>query len=363
MAHQQVEPYVWPRWLGRPEAGLRLVYLDLNHWISLAKAATGHKDGDRYREALKVVRAAATSGTTVFPLSSTHYMEMSNIKDPRQRADIAMVMEELSGFRTILSRTIIMRFELEEALQDYPQVRGPQMQRVPLLNFGVGPSLGIRGGLQIRSSDGTDVTATTRQKWPGGPSAFDAWKRDAELYAERAILRGPSDEEVPALKARGWDPTVARTTAEKRAEQERDQGRRLDADPRWRKGRLRDVVSARYLLIELRNALNESLGARGIQIEDAFPNRESARHFVAKMPSADVDVTLTTAAHRNRDKSWKVNDIFDIDALSIAAPYCDVVATERHASSVLNAAKIPGKAGTRIVPTLSDLVTILNETS
>ncbi|MFF5500536.1 hypothetical protein [Streptomyces roseolus] len=80
------------------------------------------------------------------------------------------------------------------------------------------------------------------------------------------------------------------------------------------------------------------------------------------MPSADVDVTLTTAAHRNRDKSWQANDIFDIDALSIAVPYCDVVVTERHSCSVLNATKVPRKAGTRVVPTLSDLITILNET-
>ncbi|MFF5500535.1 hypothetical protein [Streptomyces roseolus] len=199
MAHQQVEPYVWPRWLGRPEAGLRLIYLDLNHWISLAKAATGHKAGGRYREALEAVRTAAASGTTVFPLSATHYMEMSNIKDPRQRADIALVMEELSGFRTLLSRTIVMRFELEEALQNHPRIRGPQMQHFPLLNFGVGPSLGINGGIQIRSADGSDVTAASRLNWPGGPSAFDACKRDAELYMERGVLRGPSDTEVPSL--------------------------------------------------------------------------------------------------------------------------------------------------------------------
>jgi hypothetical protein len=37
-------PYLWPSRLRRPDDDTRLVYLDLNHWISLARAATGHAD-------------------------------------------------------------------------------------------------------------------------------------------------------------------------------------------------------------------------------------------------------------------------------------------------------------------------------
>ena len=41
--------YVWPTTIARPEAPTLVVYLDLNHWIGLAKAATTHPDGQRYR--------------------------------------------------------------------------------------------------------------------------------------------------------------------------------------------------------------------------------------------------------------------------------------------------------------------------
>jgi hypothetical protein len=36
-------PYIWPHGLYRPSFDCKLVYLDLNHWIYLAQAATGHR--------------------------------------------------------------------------------------------------------------------------------------------------------------------------------------------------------------------------------------------------------------------------------------------------------------------------------
>ncbi len=47
------------------------------------------------------------------------------------------------------------------------------------------------------------------------------------------------------------------------------------------------------------------------------------------MPSTDVSVALKTAWHRNRDKPWSANDVYDIDALALAVPCCDIVVTEK----------------------------------
>jgi len=64
---------------------------------------------------LKAARRARASNEAVF-LSGQHYMEMSGIRDPRQRQGIATVMLELSEFRTLLPRSHAMRFELETVL-------------------------------------------------------------------------------------------------------------------------------------------------------------------------------------------------------------------------------------------------------
>lgn len=38
--------YLWPQSLRLPLRPPKLVYLDLNHWIALAKALAGHRDGE-----------------------------------------------------------------------------------------------------------------------------------------------------------------------------------------------------------------------------------------------------------------------------------------------------------------------------
>lgn len=109
------------------------------------------------------------------------------------------------------------------------------------------------------------------------------------------------------------------------------------------------------MLIELSDALSEALQARSIGIDAIAGDLESARAFVNRMPSTDVSVTLKTAAHRNRDKKWATNDIHDIDALSVAVPYCDVVVTEKYAHRVLTDERIDQKARTVVLRTLQDL--------
>jgi hypothetical protein len=247
--------YLWPQSLLRPPVGVCAVYLDLNHWIALAKANTGHRDGQRHRAVLETIRRA--DDRFLFPLSSVHYMEMAGIRDPRQRQDVATAMEEISGFTCLIANSVVMRCEIEAVVAQRAG-RPERLTPIPLLGRGVLRAFGKRGGLQIRSDQG-DVTNATRQSWPGGPAAFDAWREDAERQLDRAVLRGPTDAEAPALRASGWDPTVARRVATERAAQEREQAARLAAEPRWRRGRLRDVVAARYLAIEATPMLRESL--------------------------------------------------------------------------------------------------------
>ena len=95
-----------------PSDNVNVVYLDLNHWISLAQASVGHSKGTSFVETLEACHATRSAGTAMFVLSGTHYSEMLKIKDPAQRREIAKVMEELTGFATLVSRVVVMEFEL-----------------------------------------------------------------------------------------------------------------------------------------------------------------------------------------------------------------------------------------------------------
>jgi hypothetical protein len=350
--------YAWPPFT-KPAPPAPIAYLDLNHWISLAKAAVGHPDGGKSQPALDALRELRASGQVLLPLSATHYMEMSRIRSARQRFDVADVMEELSGFECLMDRTVVIRLELQEAfcrlLGEDARIYDP----LPLIGNGGMQAFGLRGGLRIRDGDGQDVTDDAKSRWPAGPEAFDVWRRDAEHRLNRSLLAGPSAEEEPALRKAGWNPEKATEVSKQRAQQENEQATRLAEDSRWRRGRLRDVVAARYLALEIHPTLDEESTQRGIDFPDLFPQPDAARRFTDSMPSADVWITLLTAQHRNPQTRWTANDIYDADALSVAIPYCDFVATERHAAHLLHAEGLPERVDTTVVTSLDELVAAL----
>jgi hypothetical protein len=115
------------------------------------------------------------------------------------------------------------------------------------------------------------------------------------------------------------------------------------------------------LALEVQAMLDEALRARELSFTDVMPDAGAARRFTDSMPSADVRISLLTAAHRNPETQWEPNDIFDVDALSVAVPYCDIVVTERHAHHVIHTAGLPTRLGTRVLASLDELVVELGQ--
>ena len=123
---------VWPQLLELPSENVTLVYLDLNHWISFAQALTGHSSGVSFVRTLEACRAAKSAGTAMFVLSAIHYMEMNKIKDPSQRRAIADVMEDLTGFASLMDRVVVMSLELDAMLDPFAPQPSP-LSRIPFL--------------------------------------------------------------------------------------------------------------------------------------------------------------------------------------------------------------------------------------
>jgi hypothetical protein len=177
----------------------------------------------------------------------------------------------------------------------------------------------------------------------------------AELELNRKTLDGPTSEEVAGIRGLGWDPLAAFEVASLRAAQEIEQVERFNADPSWRRGRIRDVVAAREVAIEINTMLWRGLSARGIDLEVAFSDPDAARRAFDSMPSFDVSVSLKVAFHRDPSHRWKPNDIQDIDALSSTVPYCDIVVTDREAASHLVQTGVSDRLQTTVLSNISDL--------
>jgi len=342
---------LWPDLLELPADTVNVVYLDLNHWIYLAQALAGHPNGKSFTKVLEACRAVRSAGSAIFVLSETHYYEVAKIKDPAQRRTVADVMEELTEFATLASRVAVMELELA-AMLDRIRKSNNTFRTIPLVGRGILHAMGRKGGLRIMGPS-SDVTERVRQHI--GAKEFDGTVNGMDLFLERSMLRGPTDEEVDKLRAQGWNPEAATRVAKRRAAHEQTLAHQLDGTGSWRRGRLHDLVSARELTIEFQDIFPDTLAKRGLTLKEVLPDRQSGRAFVRSMPSTDVAIELKTAWHRNRDKHWNANDIHDIDAMSVAVPYCDIVVTDKACHNALVAAHIGERMNTALLRNLLEL--------
>lgn len=211
---------------------------------------------------------------------------MLKIGSAEQRRALADVMEELTGFATVINRGVLMRLELMAMLD--PFAKTPCVwQRVPLVGYGIFHASGRQNGFRITSPTG-DVTNEVRERF--GVKEFDELMAEMDLELQRSVLRGPSNDQVEELRAFGWNPQAVIDQAGRRAAQEQSLGPKLDGPENWRHGRLRDVVAARELIVELNQALTEALIVRDVKLSDVMAGRHAARAFVDAMPSTSVSI-------------------------------------------------------------------------
>lgn len=203
--------------------------------------------------------------------------------------------------------------------------------------------------------DAADITDETRAAWPKGTADFDRRLAEAELELQRKVLDGPTPEEEPELRALGWKPHGVSEITDARARQEFEQVVRFDADPQWRRGRVRDVVASREILIEIHDILERGLRNRGVALGDVFDAPEATRAHFDAMPSFDVAVTLKTAYHRDPHHRWTTNDVHDIDALGATLPYCDIVVTDKAVADKARKSGLGARLSTLVLHDLTHL--------
>jgi hypothetical protein len=346
---------VWPRLVRQRRP---IVYLDLNHFIGMARAiARDPKTPAGYGELFEAARAAIEEERIIIPLSGQHLFEMAAIKDPKQRNDLADVMEVLSGFQYLLGRPEIAHLEIEAGIEAILKEQ-PQLPPLSLIGPSFGWAFGKRGGMRIVDADGNDASGAARREM--GAERYDEVMRTVNYTVERGILAGPSDEEATRLRADyGFAPEAAQEIHKSRLEFELDLSQRLADDPKWRRERLRDVVSAREVAHEWMDAINRVIedriraGRAVLDLDDAARSRQ----FMAAMPHTQVAISIKTRYHRDPAHRWTVNDIHDIDALSVAYAYCDVVFTDKAARAALTDSTDLRRAFKTILPRTPDELT------
>ena len=349
---------LWPTTLHLPACPLKLIYLDLNHWIELSKTHSEHQDGKKHKYVLDACIKAVHEGRAVFPISEYIYAEILKIKNHRQRRDLREVIEQVGRYMVIASLTDVATHEIEAVLDQMVGSNPAPINTMNYLDWGVHRAFGRVGDIRIKSASGDDITEEFRLKFPHGPEAFDTVLRNAQFLFNRQVIDGPTPQEEAEFREQGWNPEAILQVYEQQASQELEQVRRFDEYPKWRRGRVRDVIIARQLVLEHGDNFVEGFELRGINAQDQLSamTRDDILSIYSGMPSSNVAVTLKASLHRDSNHKWKNNDIYDIRALSLTIPYCDVVVTDSAMWSHVTRHKLGERYNTVVISRLSELL-------
>lgn len=329
--------------LGAAATNRLTIFLDMKHWVALAKARLGRPEFDYDQRAYELLRAATAAGEVMVPICATTYMEMS--RDHRQSTDVANVIAEIGGFVTIGGRRAAVEHQLRTALA--ARFDGPLP--APLRPFGLGEpfAFGNQRRLVLKRSDGAALDMPA------------AKVRDLEtagrVISEYMMLRSPKPEEIPQLRKLGYRPEAVAEVEAQRLKREQELAAMLKDGTTDRK-KLADIVNARYLYWELSDHLRTSLEPYGIDIEAFFDHgKDWLTALLNDIPHAAVTITLSEKGFRDSYKKWTGNDLRDGDAMATAIPYCDVVTADNYVAAQLAKSPAVTRLGTLVFSRLSDL--------
>lgn len=333
--------------------GAKAIYLDHLHWVNLAKARVGRDDGQSFVRCLELLVSAVAAGRVVLPLSSTHYSEVGQTGSIRQRSDVTNVMAELSHFTTLAVRSVRLECEFDAAL--HARFGRPAFPRI-LRPFGTGIAFAF--GLGDGPMGHIDYTGPADHV-PGELRLRRMRELEHRMNqtAEYLFLRGPSPEEFAFMP--GYDIGLVKEIADSRAAREQQVMDLLKELPE-KVAQLGDIVTGRSVYWDIGEKLVELCARANLSVESFFDRgKDWITAFIEDLPAIRVAKTLTMQTDKNGTRAWKRNDIHDMDALSGAVPYCDIVVTDKHACEVMNRSGLAEMYGTVVIRSLAELEPVL----
>jgi hypothetical protein len=178
------------------------VYLDQWVWIRLARVLLGRPREKKDALLLEALLAATEAGVA-FPLSSTHYIEASAIKDPAQRLALADVMGRVSHFRTLRWRRELLREQLLAAMHEH--FRRPMFRPKPSDPLGLGVHWAFLGKESLMRIYSTETNEPIVSEAVTGEMLCQ-WNQWTEIH----LPAGPPDDEVPRMREKyGYAPEKA----------------------------------------------------------------------------------------------------------------------------------------------------------
>lgn len=291
----------------------RIIYLDQNKWIELARAASG-KAAAELIQVLDILRESKRLGLNVFPLSLGHFIETNKRRDLQSRSRLGSLMWELSDNWTLANPAAIQRWELDRALA-ITLNRRLNERAFSLLGQGI-----AHASDHLESAIRLDPNRVLPDDLRG------SLEKQADRLVTESVLTGISPWGEPAKPdlsgpAKKFSDGLLQARA-----------RLLSADPGLQKR-----AGYAQVLVDMLEDLERALAFHSIPEAEFFAlGAEGLTRFVDAMPSIRLDMHLRQQWVRNQQLKTRLSDLNDFGYVGTAAAYCDVVVTENQLADLLN---------------------------
>lgn len=327
--------------------GPRILYLDMNIWVDMARGCAAADPV--WREIRQRIASSVEGEALVVALSSAHYLELLHRSDARSRRELAELMRDVTGYRTIAPLYVVRRLEADDLVTVWESGTSAGLTRQQILGRGAAHAFGRPEGRyrfveSVASSDGSV---------PEGPPAQppEGWEDFVEhpewewyqLYGFQNLIEGGD----------GFDRTPEHRVGLVERERELAVRAWLQANPSERR-RLRDYVDLDQYSTMIED-IESSCIERRVHVPEAlragkFGPRsfDEVRSLVRSRPSSNTWATLRYLKHRDMNLPWEQHDWTDMWALSVAIPYCDAVITEKRWAHLAAVGGLADRYGTAV---------------
>lgn len=326
---------------------MRIVYLDQNKWIQLARVQHGKEKDRSLLAVLDFVVEAQRQGLLRFPLSMSHYLETRRTPDPGRRRRLATTMLQISGLDALAGLDPIVRFELERALRNRFPGR-VTVRPFTLLGKGVGHVVNRPMGLRLADKHGP-LTSEQREDFEARANAL--FQATALAGLDAFGLPTNAESELPE------DETAQRFTETLNALPGKVEMLRELKGPQTIEERLRWMLYGQCLK-DIRPVIEEVVRHHGIgEFMPTWDRPDGNLHewgpLLEEVPSRRIDMHLLRQFALNANLKREPSDLNDVAYLGSAAAVCDILVCEKQMASILNRPELVKKA--KVLRDLRDL--------
>jgi hypothetical protein len=302
------------------------IYLDQNKWVELSRSRRG-RFSDDLGDVWHVAKAGVDAGLLSFPLSDIHYYETHKRVDQASRWRLAATMVELSHGHTLAGSSTLVPAEVTAAA--YRIATGsPPPRRVEAFGLGAAHALGVEPGRFSGLSSLDELEAA------GMPDVMLDLVRDGVIDATELALLARTEASPAASAIAAATRKQMGAVGRRFADAQRDYASALQQHGLAHQ---RDEGLSRFDLVDVIPLFNRAFAALGKQLTpEQFKDIEAVEGLLREVPSKWVVREMRRVRHRNAQQAWTENDLNDVNALSGAVVYCDVVVTERQWTHHLN---------------------------